>query len=428
MSKVETIKRKNISMQKIEKDSLAFYGGKPAKTVPYEKGKRFGKNEEQAAVAAIRSQKLWLKQGGTRVIAAEKTIAEMWKIEHAICCSSGSAAVHAAMIMCGVEPGDEVIVNPITDWGSILGILVAGAVPVFCDIDETTYSLDLACVAKAVTSKTRAIEVVHICGYPAHVQEIVQIAHARGIKVIEDCAQAPYAFLDGQAVGTFGDVGTFSTNDSKHISCGEGGFIITHNKEMARIARQFIDKGYSRSERGKNDVAFMGFNYRLSELAASVLQVQLESLPLQIKQRQRYAKEFISLIEEIDGLVVPKTLHGAQGAYWFVLSHLDLSKFNTDRQTITQALSAEGLFFWAALAPARTIYGISALKEKHLYPFGRSGVPRFLGGMDYNKVLCPVAEKITDSVICWMCSPFYSLKDARETAAGIRKVLAYFHI
>jgi perosamine synthetase len=410
------------------KNSLALYGGQPAKTVPYSKGKRFGKKEEQAAVAAVRSQKLWFKQGGTRVAAVEKTITEMWKIDHAVCCSSGTAAVHTALVMCGVEPGDEVIVNPITDWGSILGILAIGAVPVFCDIDETTYSLDPACVARAITPKTRAIEVVHIFGYPAHIKEIVQIAHTRGIKVIEDCAQSPYAFLNGQAVGTFGDVGAFSTNDSKHISCGEGGFVVTRNAEMARIARQFIDKGYGAGkERGKNDVTFMGYNYRLSELAAAVLQVQLKTLPQQIKKRQAFAQELITRLDGIDGLNVPRVLPGGQGAYWLILSHLDFKKFKADRQTLIQALVAEGLAFWPALSPVRTVYGTFALREKSLYPLHRTPAPRFLEGADYKKVSCPVAEKIADSVLSWLCSPFYTRRDARETAAGIRKVLEYFH-
>src|SRR5512144_2678234 len=99
------------------KEKLAIHGGKPAKTVPYTKGVRFGKAEEEAVLAVIRSQKLWYKQGGTRVPAVESTICRMWGVPHAITCSSGSAAVHTALAMCGVEAGDEVIVNPISDWG-----------------------------------------------------------------------------------------------------------------------------------------------------------------------------------------------------------------------------------------------------------------------------------------------------------------------
>jgi perosamine synthetase len=167
-------------MMPIQKNELAIYGGNPAKTAPYAKGIRFGKAEEEAVLAAIRSQKLWYKQGGTRVLAVEKTIGEMMGVPHAIVCSSGTAAVHTAVIMCGVEAGDEVILNPVTDWGSVCGVLAAGAVPVFADIRSDTLSLDPDSVAKAFTRRTRAVLLVHVGGYPAHVKEIVASAREGG--------------------------------------------------------------------------------------------------------------------------------------------------------------------------------------------------------------------------------------------------------
>jgi len=117
-------------------EKLAIKGGPKAKALPYGTGERFGVEEEQAAVAALRSQKLWFKWGATRVKSCESTICAMWGVEHAIACSSGSAAVHTALVMCGIEKNDEVIVNPISDWGTVMGILVLGAIPVFCDISE----------------------------------------------------------------------------------------------------------------------------------------------------------------------------------------------------------------------------------------------------------------------------------------------------
>jgi len=298
-----------------QKSELAIHGGKPAKTVPYTKGIRFGKAEEEAALAAIRSQKLWMKQGGTRVLAVEKTICEMMGAPHAIVCSSGSAAVHMAVIMCGVEPGDEVILNPVTDWGSICGVLAVGAVPVFADIRPDTLSLDPASVAKAITRHTRAILLVHQGGYPAHVKEIVALAKERGVKVIEDCAQSPLALLDGRPVGTFGDVGTFSTNDSKHVSSGEGGFVVTAEAEMARVGRLFIDKAYERDKtRGQTDVTFLGFNYRMSELSAAVLDVQLRGLEEQIRRRTEYADRLAAGLESARWLRVLKPAGGARAA------------------------------------------------------------------------------------------------------------------
>jgi dTDP-4-amino-4,6-dideoxygalactose transaminase len=410
-------------------DKLAIHGGRPAKTVPYTKGVRFGKAEEEAAVAAIRSQKLWFKQGGTRVAAVEKTICRMWGVPHAIACSSGSAAVHTALAICGVEAGDEVIVNPVTDWGSMCGILALGAVPVFADLRPDTFSLDPAAAEKAVTPRTGAILLVHLAGYPAHVREIVSLARAKGrnIKVVEDCAQSPMALLDGKPVGTFGDAGAFSTNDSKHVSCGEGGFVVMADEEMARTARLFIDKGYQAgATRGTTDVRFLGFNYRLSELSAAVLDVQLAGLEEQIRRRTAYAERVIAALKGVAGLRVVEPMPGSRCGYWFVLTRLELDKLNADRNTIAAALSAEGISVWGALAPARTLAQTTALREKRLYPQGRTAPAAQLAGRDYGPGQCPIAEQIADSVVSIMVSPFYSAQDADETAAGFRKVLSFY--
>ena len=413
-------------------EKLASHGGKPAKTVPYTKGIRFGKAEEEAVLAVIRSQKLWYKQGGTRVAAVEKTIGRMWGVPHATTCSSGSAAVHTALAMCGVEAGDEVIVNPVSDWGSMCGILALGAAPVFADLHLDTYSLDPAAVEKAITPRTRAILLVHLAGYPAHVREIVQIARARGgegrnIKVLEDCAESPMTLLDGKPVGTFGDVGAFSTNDSKHVSCGEGGFVVTSDPEMARIARLFIDKGYeSGGSRGRTDVKFLGFNYRMSELAAAVLDVQLNGLEEQLRRRAAYAERLVAGLKGVPGLSVMQPMPASRCGYWFVLSRLELDKLSADRNTIASALAAEGISIWGALAPARTLYETTALREKRLFAYGRTAPAAQLAGHDYGPGLCPTAESIANSVISILVNPFYSGQDADETALAFRKVLAFY--
>jgi dTDP-4-amino-4,6-dideoxygalactose transaminase len=414
---------------KIKKEDLAVNGGTPAKTVPYGTGIRFGQEEESAALAAIRSQKLWYKQGGTRVKAVEDAICSRWGIQHAITVTSGTAAVHTALVMCGVEPGDEVIVNPVTDWGSVAGILALQAKPVFCDIEEATYSLDPAGVKKAITSKTRAIVLVHISGYPARVNEIIEIAKAHNVKVIEDCAQAALAALDGRPLGTLGDVGAFSTNDSKHISCGEGGFVITNDAQMAEVGLRFRDKGYAPNRaRGSGDVAFLGFNFRLNELSAAVLDAQLKKLPSLLQKREVYAQKVMTALGDLDGYTFLRPLPGARCAYWFIQGHLDLKKFSVNRSKIVEALSAEGIPVWPALSPVRVLYESTALKEGMLYPFRRTGAADFLKNTASDKKDFPVAERIADAVMPLHCNEFYSDQDALETAAGVRKVLEYYHV
>jgi len=390
-------------------EKLAISGGPKAKTVPYGTGKRFGIEEANAAVAAIQSQKLWYKGGGTRVISCENTICEMWGVEHAIACSSGSAAVHTALIMCGVEKDDEVIVNPISDWGSIMGIIAIGAVPVFCDISEQDFSLDPNQLSKCITEKTKAIVLVHYCGYPAQVEEIVALADEHGIKVIEDCAQAHLSMIKDKPLGTIGHVGAFSTNDSKHISCGEGGFIITNDSKMADTGRLFIDKCYGTAARGKRDVIFLGFNYRLSELSAAVLEVQLGKLPEYINQRDIYAQAVIIELQGIKGFKLLSVHEGHKPAFWCILSYIQPEAFSATRGELIDALVVEGIAVSSALAPVRTLYDVSYLQER-----------------GYPKSSYPVAEKISDQVIVLGCSQFYTQQDAEETVIGVRKVLEFY--
>ncbi len=388
---------------------LAIHGGKPAKATPYGTGNRFGQAEEEAAVAAIRSQRLWCL-GGSRVTEVEQRLGTMYGVAHVVACSSGTAAIHAALAACGVQSGDEVITTPLSDWGSVIGILALGAVPVFCDLDESTFSLDPAFVSAAITSRTRAIVLVHLAGYPARVRDIAAMASTKGIALIEDCAQSPYAFLDGQPLGTFGVAGAFSTNDSKHVSCGEGGFLVTHDALLAKTARRFVDKGYDR-EKSDIDVAFLGYNYRMSELQAAVLNAQLSSLPDQVKQRQRYHDWLMAGLEGVAGYVPVRVLPGGQGSFWTILGRLDLDQFATDRKTIADALQAEGIPVKTALAPGRILYALSIFRSDRRYPAG----------------LCSMAERIADAAFVLPCSPFFTETDAEETAHGVRKVLRHFH-
>ncbi len=408
-------------------ETLALFGGAPAKKTPYGTGQRFGEAEEDAAAAVIRSQKLWMKQGGTRVVSLERTIRELWDAPLAIACSSGTAALHLAVVACGVEPGDEVILNPSTDWGSICGVLAVGAVPVFADVHPDTLSLDPSCVARAFTERTRAILLVHHAGYPAHVKEIVALAEARGVRVIEDCAQSPLALLDSRPVGTFGDIGTFSANDSKHVSCGEGGFVVLRDERMEGIGRRFIDKAYERDQvRGRTDVKFLGFNYRMSELSAAVLEVQIRALEEQIRRRAVYAERLAATLEALPGFRPLRPRSGARCAWWFVLGCLELERLNADRATIVKALAAEGIPVWAALSPAGTLYGTTALRGKRLYPEGRTAPAAFLRDRPYAPGLCPVAERVAETVLSFPVSPFFTQQDADETAAGVRKVLRHY--
>jgi len=184
---------------------------------------------------------------GDRAKAFERQVAEYFGVAAAGAVSSGTAALHCALAALGIGPGDEIITSPITDMGSVIPIVMRNAVPVFADVDPHTYNITAASIEKVITERTRAIIVVHLAGQCCVMQPIMDLAAERGIHVIEDCAQSYPSTCDGRTASTIGDVGCFSLNDFKHITCGDGGFLISNDKDLIGRAALFADKGYPRT-------------------------------------------------------------------------------------------------------------------------------------------------------------------------------------
>src|SRR5688500_10636595 len=201
-------------------DTPAIAGGKPAKTKPYAKQPRYGEEEMNELKEAVAQGTLFYA-GGKKVKALEKAFAEKHGAKFGIAASSGTAAIHAATMAAGISPGDEVIVPPITDMGTILPVLWQGGVPVFVDLDPANYNLAPAAVEKAITDKTRAIMAVHLSGNACNLRAIKTIADKRHLFLIEDCAQSHGITYDGKPIGSIGHVGCFSFNEFKHIACGD---------------------------------------------------------------------------------------------------------------------------------------------------------------------------------------------------------------
>lgn len=240
------------------------------------------------------------RNGHWKALTLEKELAERLGSRHAHVCSSGTAAVATAMAACGVGAGDEVIVAPFTFVADIEMILLAGAVPVFADIDETL-CLNPDSVAAAITEKTKAVLVVHMCGSMARIDELAALCEERGIVLIEDAAQALGAHFRGKPLGTFGKAGCFSFDYVKTITCGEGGAVVTDDPEVYEIVQAYTDHGHDHvgSDRGAEGHPHVGTNYRISELNAAVGVAQLRKLDKMLEV-QRANKTFIK--EGLQGL------------------------------------------------------------------------------------------------------------------------------
>ena len=228
----------------------------------------------------------------------EQRFAELLGAKHVIACSSGTAAVHCAIAAIDPEPGDEIVTTPITDMGAITPILYQGAIPVFADVDPLTCNVTAETIAARLSDRTKAIIVTHLFGNPCDMGPIIELARARGIPVIEDCAQAYLAREGGKLVGTHGAIGCFSLQQGKHITTGEGGLCVTNDADLARRMRLFVNKAWGYGDPNP-DHYFLALNYRMTELQGAVALAQLDKLVWGVEQRRTMAA---GLSEQIEGL------------------------------------------------------------------------------------------------------------------------------
>jgi dTDP-4-amino-4,6-dideoxygalactose transaminase len=244
------------------------------------------KEEEEALLRVCRSKSLYRYHGidpQREASQFEQEFAAFTGARHAVAVTSGTAALHTAFGALGVGPGQEVII-PAYLWVSIAAAVVnLGAIPVLADIDET-FCVNPEDVRRKITPRTSAILIAHMNGAPGNVLDLVGMARDRGIYLVEDCAQCVGGTIHGQSVGTFGDIAIFSFQINKNISSGEGGAVITNNEALWRRAVAVHDVGYSRDSTEKlnledSDSFGWGRGYRLDELRAAVLRVQLRKLP-----------------------------------------------------------------------------------------------------------------------------------------------------
>lgn len=207
--------------------------------------------------------------------------------------SSGTAALRIALAACGIGAGDEVIVPPFTFIATIEGILDAGAIPVFSEIDETL-CLDPEAIESVITLRTKAVMPVHMCGAMAHIEEIRSVCNQKGLLLIEDACQSLGAAFNGKSLGTFGQMGCFSFDPVKTITCGEGGAVVTDDKALYTLADAYADHGHDHigNDRGLEDHPILGTNFRISELNAAVGLAQLKKLDV-ILEKQRLHKKAI---------------------------------------------------------------------------------------------------------------------------------------
>ena len=399
----------------------AVAGGEKAKQTPYGSAPRYGDDELNELREALEQNTLFYAQG-KKVTRLEEEFAAKHGAKFAIACSSGTAALHTACTALGISPGDEVIVPPITDMGTIAPVMYQGGIPVFADLMPHSYALDPASVAERITEKTRAIIAVHLWGNACDLSALQALCDRHNLLLIEDCAQAFGGTYNGKPVGTFGQVGCYSYNEFKHISCGDGGIVLTDDPELAQRLRLSTDKCYNRRPDALvRQPVFLANNYRMTELQAAVGRAQLRKLDDIVARRRRWCEGLTARLEGTPGISLPQPTPGSDPSWWFYLLRVRPDELHADADAFSAALGAEGIRCGAHYIGS-PIYRYPLFTDHSAYERGEHPY----AARDYTQESCPVAEAILETGVMLPVNEAFTETDCDEIAHGIRRAAAWY--
>ncbi len=342
---------------------------------------QMGEEEKQGVWEAMASGSL---AQGPRVREFEEAFAAFIGAEHAVAASSGTTALHLALLGYGIGPGDEVVTVPFTFIASANSIVYTGARPVFVDVDERDFMIDIAQVESAITDRTRAIMPVSLYGQPADMPALAAIAERHGLALVEDACQAHGAAIDGRRSGTWG-AGTFSFYPTKNMTTGEGGMITTDEAALADRARLLREHGMK--VRYHHEI--VGYNFRMTDLAAAIGLAQLPKLPAANERRRAIAARYDA---ELRGVITPTTRTGVTHVY-----HQYTIRVNR-RDEFAAALGERGV-------GSAVYYPIPVHRQKPFIALG------------YGEERYPVTDRLTDQVLSIPVHPSLS-DDEVSTVIG----------
>jgi perosamine synthetase len=414
-------------------EKLALLGGKPVREKPFPQHRTTGDEEKKIVMevmdSGILSEFMGSNNkhffGGDYVKTFEKKWSKRFHVKHTVSVNSATSGLYAAIGAAGVGPGDEVIVVPWTMTATATAILSFNAIPVFCDIEEDTFCMDPESVEKLITPRTRALMPVHIYGHPADMDSIMELASKHKLIVIEDAAQSPGGYYKGKLTGTIGHMGVFSFNCNKIIQCGEGGAVVTNDDELAKRLRLIRNHGEAVIATGmdvQNLSNIIGWNYRMNEIEAAIMTVQMDRLDDLLKSRKKLVDYLEEGLKPIDGLILPVVKTGCTHTYYRYTIRLDTNKISVPASTLAKALNAEGIPFNADYIPLN-LYPI----YQQRIGYGRKGCPfscsYYDGNVDYSMNNLPITEKMTRTTLSSeVIRPPQTLEDIDQIIHAFQKV------
>jgi perosamine synthetase len=282
----------------------------------------------------------WISSNGPFVRRFEDAMSARFSVDHAISCANGTAALHLALAALGIGPGDEVICPTLTYVATANSIRYCGAMPVFVDSDAWTWNMDPTRVAEAVTPRTRAIIAVHLYGHPVDMAPLLRLAESREIAIVEDAAEAHGARYRGVAIGSLGHVSTLSFYGNKILTTGEGGMVLTRDDDLAASIRVLRGQGQDPDRRYWFPV--IGFNYRMTNVAAAIGLAQAECFDWHVARRREIAAMYRERLAGLPDLQFSPEAPWAESAYW-MSSVVLKGATRSERDGLINQLAAEGI-------------------------------------------------------------------------------------
>jgi len=405
-----------------EQQQLAVNGGMKAVSEPLPEWTRWGKPEADRLDALLEQSSLFY-WNGPQTTAFIQRFKQHCATTHVQTCSSGTAALHIAVAAAGIGPGDEVITSPITDIGTVIGVLYQQAVPVFADVEPHTYNLDPQDVARKLTPRTKAIIPVHLAGNPCDMNQFRALAKQHNLILIEDCAQAWGARYQGQQVGTIGQAACFSMMNSKHITTGDGGVVASNDPKLGPLLQRFGDKGTDRVTR--EPLRWLASNYRMTEEQAAIGAAQLDRLEDIASRRNRLGRIVSQRLNQLPGLTVHREDAANRATYWFYMFRIQPDRFRVERSELVKAMRAEGVNASAGYI-RRPLYGEPMFQDHtffaNTWPVRDSGQTQ----MDYRTVKCPEAEAVLRTGIRLRVTENMTERYVEQMALGVTKVVRHY--
>lgn len=388
---------------------LAIHGGPPVRQALLPYGRQtLTETDVAAATEVLRSD--WLTTG-PKVADFEEAIADYVDARHAVSFSSGTAALHAAVLAAGLKPGDEAITTPLTFCATANAVLYGGGTPVFADVRDETLTIDPEEVERRITPRTKALLPVDYAGHPADLDALLALADRHELIVIEDAAHALGAKYRSRMVGSISHMSVFSFHAVKHLTTGEGGMVTTNNGEFVQRLREVRNHGIDSDARARQadgqwhyEMTTLGFNYRLTDIACALGLAQLPRLPANLARRRTIAARYEKALATVSSLALPIVAADVTSAWHLYPVRVDAS---LDRAEVFDALRAEGLGVNVHYIPV------------HLHPYYRS---RF----GYRGGEFPIAETASGRLISLPMFHGMTDEDVDDVILAVEKVMNYF--